>query len=277
MDVHLSPRRLRAPYFVTARINTSKIENKVTNFIWRVTGLVLLISIFVITVMMFNLDRIVLSPIINLHDQLMITGSDPNNPGKYVVKSQRTDEWGDIIRTFNRMQHWAELNLEKIKTKEQELLIAKEIGENANQVKSAFLSYMSHELRTPMNSILGFGQMLEYNLKKPLTDGLKKYVQHILEGGEHLLELINKFLGLAEIEASKVKLTIGDVATNSILDECLSLIESLAEKRSINCIVGEGLNSETVIRANRTRFKQSLLNLVSNGVKYNKENGRLYD
>ncbi len=115
MDVRFSPRRVRATYFVSARINTSKIETRVNSFVWRVIGLVLLISVFVTVVMMVILDKIVLSPIINLHDQLMVTGSDPNNPKKYVVESKRNDKWGDVIRAFNRMQQWAGSNLEKIK------------------------------------------------------------------------------------------------------------------------------------------------------------------
>jgi signal transduction histidine kinase len=275
MDVRFSPRRVRAPFFVSARINTSKIEGRITEFIWRVIGLVLIISVFVTVVMMVILDRIVLSPIIGLHDQLMVTGSDPNNPKKYVVESRRTDEWGDVIRAFNRMQQWAGSNLEKIKIKEQELVIAKEDAERANRAKSEFLSSMSHELRTPMNSILGFGQMLEYNPKEPLTERQKKYVGHILKGGEHLLKLINEVLDLAKIEAGKIDLSIEQFEVKPVLDESISLIQTLAEKRGIETVTSDGFDSSTEICADRTRFKQLLLNLMSNAVKYNRENGKI--
>jgi PAS domain S-box-containing protein len=79
--------------------------------------------------------------------------------------------------------------------------------EQANQAKSEFLASMSHELRTPMNAILGFAQMLKYSVTDPLSAKQGEYIDDIVSGGEHLLELIGGILDLAKIEADQVSLS----------------------------------------------------------------------
>lgn len=152
---------------------------------------------------------------------------------------------------------------------------AMEEAEKANFAKSEFLSSMSHELRTPMNAILGFGQMLKFNPKEPLTEKQTDFVEQIMKGGQHLLELINEVLDLAKIEAGRIDLSIEGICVKTTLDECLTLIQSMADKRGIEITVGEGFEKTEDIRADLTRLKQTLLNLLSNAVKYNRENGKI--
>jgi PAS domain S-box-containing protein len=158
---------------------------------------------------------------------------------------------------------------------EQALIEAGRMAEAASHAKSGFLSSMSHELRTPLNAILGFGQMLDFNPKEPLTKAQKSCVDYIMKGGQHLLELINEILDLAKIESGKVELSIENVYAATVLDECLLLIGSMANERGIEIAVGEGFKAAPEIRTDRIRFKQSLLNLMSNAVKYNRENGEV--
>ncbi|NQV48460.1 MAG: response regulator [Rhodospirillaceae bacterium] len=152
---------------------------------------------------------------------------------------------------------------------------ARDDAVTANQAKSAFLSSMSHELRTPLNAILGFGQMLEYNPKEPLTVDQKSSVKQILKGGKHLLELINDVLDLARIEAGKVDLLIEDVRFGKVLDECLSLVKEMAANRKIDFTVLDVIDGEWSVRADMTRTKQVLLNLISNAIKYNHNGGTI--
>jgi PAS domain S-box-containing protein len=166
-------------------------------------------------------------------------------------------------------------DITELKRTEAALREAKDEAETANHAKSDFLSSMSHELRTPMNAILGFGQMLEFNPKDPLTASQKECVGYILEGGQHLLELINDVLDLAKIEDGNVDLSIEDVGAGEVLDECLLLIQAMADERGIDIVVGDGFETAANIRADQTRFKQSLLNLMSNAVKYNREGGKV--
>ncbi len=152
---------------------------------------------------------------------------------------------------------------------------ARKKSESANQAKSAFLSAMSHELRTPLNAILGFSQLLDDDPRKPLSVDQKCFVDHIFSGGQHLLELINDVLDFAKIEAGKVDLVIENLSAKAVLDECLSIIDVIASERAIKIIIGDRFQTAAKVRADHTRFRQSLLNLLSNAVKYNCENGRI--
>ncbi|MBT3238651.1 MAG: PAS domain S-box protein [Rhodospirillaceae bacterium] len=148
-------------------------------------------------------------------------------------------------------------------------------ADDANKAKSEFLSSMSHELRTPLNAILGFGQMLEFNPKEPLTEAQKSCTDHILKGGKHLLELINEVLDLAKIEAGHMDISMDDIRLKEIIDECAALIDGMAEARDIKVSIEPMDNENLLVRADYTRLKQVLLNLLSNAVKYNNDGGTI--
>lgn len=132
---------------------------------------------------------------------------------------------------------------------------------------------MSHELRTPLNSILGFAQLLDLNQQASLSTEQEKCIAHIMKGGEYLLELINQVLDLARIEAGKMEVSIEEVRLGEICKECLSLIDKQANARSLN--IDSDLGATNTIKADYTRFKQVLLNVLSNAVKYNREGGSI--
>ena len=141
----------------------------------------------------------------------------------------------------------------------------------ANQAKSEFLSSMSHELRTPLNAILGFTQLLESDPEAPLNESQQESVQYIHNGGLHLLDLINQVLELSKIEAGKLEISLEDIKPSEVVAECITLLESQAEKADVNFqLLG---HPDVVVRADKLLLKQVILNLVSNAIKYNKQGG----
>lgn len=147
----------------------------------------------------------------------------------------------------------------------------KATAEAASRAKTEFLSRMSHELRTPLNAVLGFSQLLELAQTPPLADAHRRPVQLIREAGEHLLTMIGDLLDLTRIESGHLRLQIDSVALQPLAEECVALMQAQAAgaQVSVSCAPVVGVT----VQADRTRLKQVLLNLLSNGVKYNRAGG----
>lgn len=148
----------------------------------------------------------------------------------------------------------------------------REEAERANRAKSEFLSRMSHELRTPMNAILGFAQLLEID---SLDEEKRESVEQILSAGRHLLMLIDEVLDLSRIEAGKLSLSLEPVEVAGVVRDTIGLIRPLADQRKISIRTEPAPLPERFVQADLQRLKQVLLNLLSNGVKYNRDGGSL--
>lgn len=148
---------------------------------------------------------------------------------------------------------------------------AKAEAEQANRAKSEFLGRMSHELRTPLNAILGFAQLLNLD---PLGPQQRTGVEHILQAGQHLLQLINEVLDITRIEAGRMALSFEPVQVDELLAETLDMVRPLAAQQHIALhLPPADVAAPVYILADRQRLKQVLLNLFSNAVKYNQVGG----
>lgn len=168
-----------------------------------------------------------------------------------------------LIATDNSVRKQVEANLK----------LAMAAAEQANLAKSDFLSGMSHELRTPLSAILGFAQLIESGMPPP-TVSQKRSLDQILNAGWYLLKLINEILDLALIESGRLSLSPEQVALREVLQECETMCEPQAAKRSVQMHFPL-VSTHYCVRADRTRVKQVVINLLSNAIKYNRIGGRV--
>jgi signal transduction histidine kinase len=131
---------------------------------------------------------------------------------------------------------------------------------------------MSHELRTPLTSIIGFSDILKDKMFGELNEKQNHYVDHILDAGNHLLQLINDVLDLSKVEAGKMELIYERFSPSDAVDEVNTLLSPLAMDKRIKLAIDTDGNIEE-IHADRTKFKQVLYNLASNAIKFTPEKG----
>ena len=183
---------------------------------------------------------------------------------------------GSIVDISQRKNYETELkrhreNLEElVKERTADLEAARDIAEKASKEKNNFLSRMSHELRTPMNAILGFAQIL--NLEK-ISSKQKEFVNEILMGGEHLLNLINDLLDLSRIESGKIEVSMQPVNIKESVEHALKSVYPIVNQMGLT--TKNACNDDATILADPTRFNQILINLLSNAAKYNNRNGEI--
>jgi PAS domain S-box-containing protein len=146
--------------------------------------------------------------------------------------------------------------------------------DRANRLKSEFLASMSHELRTPLHTIIGFTELLSEELEGPLNDKQKRFLSHVYQDSQHLLELINDILDLSKIEAGQLELHPEPFDAAYVISEAVNAIRPMAESRDIT--VESRLSGDTIILADRVRFREILNNLLSNAVKFTPQGGRVW-
>jgi signal transduction histidine kinase/DNA-binding response OmpR family regulator len=198
------------------------------------------------------------------------------------------DEVGDLARSFQKMEQevyarerrledWSntlertvEQRTAELAESTKEAQKAREEAEAANRTKSTFLANMSHELRTPMNAIIGYSEMLIEDAEADGNQQGLSDLQKIRAAGKHLLSLINNILDLSKIEAGKMDLYFETFPVAEMVQEVVSTIQPLVEKNA-NTLKMECPADLGAMRADLTKVRQGLFNLLSNACKFTRK------
>ena len=181
-----------------------------------------------------------------------------NNPGLLLMSS---------METFVTFLMYFTIENPDLKIIE-ELNIARDQADKANNAKSEFLSNMSHEIRTPLNAIVGFSQALE---EENLPDEAKDEVKDIIMASQSLLEIVNGILDISKIEANKLEIVNAEYDFNKVLEELVALTRARLGDKPLQFKTNFDPTIPTVLYGDHTRLKQIILNLLTNAVKYTKE------
>jgi PAS domain S-box-containing protein len=194
---------------------------------------------------------------------------------RYVCKdgSYRWLSWSATPVVDQKLIYAVARDITELKKVQDALTLAKEEAERTSKFKDQFLSTMSHELRTPLNAVLGFSDLLADERYGPLNDKQRRYINHIHTGGKHLLSLISDILDLSKIEAGRMELAMENLSVEAAFTEVRSVMQPLADKKShvLSALAEPGLT----VRADATRFKQVLMNLMGNAIKFTQQAGTI--
>jgi PAS domain S-box-containing protein len=203
-----------------------------------------------------------------LNDGREVIGKVPH--GGLIPLSMTMGRLGDSGRfsaVLRDITHW--------KNVEEELTAARREAEAANNQKSEFLAKISHEIRTPLNAIIGFSEIMMEQRFGPIgNDRYRAYLKDIHVSGAHLISLINDLLDLSKIEAGKIELTFESVAVNAVIHESVALMQPLANRERI--IIRTSLSNDLPnVVADARSFRQILLNVISNAIKFTRAGGQV--
>ncbi len=179
---------------------------------------------------------------------------------KHRINLGGRDELTELASAFNQMS-------ERLLAARDRVEEARAAAEHANQAKSSFLANMSHELRTPMNAIIGYTEMLTEDAEDLGQDDFIPDLKKILAAGKHLLALINDVLDLSKIEAGKMTLFLEEFEVESLIDDVTTTIQPLVDKNGNRLIVDIDPKAG-ILRADETKVRQMLFNLLSNASKF---------
>ncbi|MDE3016733.1 MAG: hypothetical protein KGI29_07460 [Pseudomonadota bacterium] len=241
---------------------------------------VALAALFVSYLLAVSLQKAISRPILSLAEVAREVSRRRDYSIRAASLGDATREYNNelvtLTHSFNDMLTEIGARDRQLKQQNVELEKARDAAESANRAKSQFLANISHELRTPLNAIIGFSSILMNQLFGVLGD--QKYLEYskdINESGTHLLDIINDILDLSKAEAGKLDLTYEEIHIGKAVNKCVTILSERAGKGKI-AITTDVPKILPPLMADRLRFIQVVLNIVSNAVKFTEEGGKVH-
>jgi signal transduction histidine kinase/HAMP domain-containing protein len=144
--------------------------------------------------------------------------------------------------------------------------------ERANRLKSEFLANVSHELRTPMNAIIGYSKLMLDGLDGELNSQQESDLQRVTTAADNLLGLINGLLDLSKIEAGRMEINVEELDVRPVIEDVVALVRPQSDAKELEVRANIEVELPTIL-ADRARFRQVLVNLMSNAVKFTDKGG----
>lgn len=186
------------------------------------------------------------------------------------VQSSLDKDFGTLIDNFNAMLEEIESRDERLESLVGDLISARDSAQSANTAKSQFLANMSHELRTPLNAIINYAEIIQEDLSADETETVVSDVGKIQTAGLHLLGLINGILDLSKIEAGRMEVEAHTFDAAAIIREAVDTVKPLAARNNNKLTVTLD-RSVAAAHTDSVKFRQCVLNLLSNACKFTKD------
>ena len=185
------------------------------------------------------------------------------------INNQLTDDKRQLTRSNRKLEQTLRENQEINK----KLDYARRAAEQANRSKTEFLANMSHDIRTPMNAIVGLGELMWRNVENP--EVLKNYIEKLQSSSQYLLDLINDILDLSKIENGSMELRNEAMDIGAQIEQIITIIRPQINKKNLELTV-RGENARYgYLYGDPVRFRQVLMNIFSNAIKYTPNGGKI--